>query len=91
VNLESRKLPHKSMLGVKFKKLSSLKRFGGIVMVTTKKKIQGKIINRDMVSMFVGYLQNHPEYCYRLFDFKTRKVMTSGDLILLDKDDDSWV
>jgi hypothetical protein len=43
VNDESRKPPHKSMFGVKFDKLSNLKRFGEMVVFTSKKKIQGTL------------------------------------------------
>jgi hypothetical protein len=42
------------MFGAKFKKLRNLKRFGEIVVVTTTKKIQGKISDKGTVCMFVG-------------------------------------
>jgi hypothetical protein len=57
VNRESRKLPHESM----FKKLSKFKIFSEMVVVTTKKKIQGKLSDRSTVCMFVGYPQNHSD------------------------------
>jgi hypothetical protein len=41
--------PHEPMFGVQFKKLNKLKRFGEIVLVTTKKKIQGKLSDRSTV------------------------------------------
>jgi hypothetical protein len=80
------------MFGVKFKKLSNLKRFGKIVLVMTKKNIQGKISNSGtVVYMFVGYPQNHSDDVYSLFNVEARQVMKSKHLIWLDKDDESWV
>jgi hypothetical protein len=79
------------MFGVKCEKLSNLKRFGEMVLVTIKKKIQRKLSNRGTVCMFVVYPQNHSVDVYRLFNVKTRKVTESRDLIWLEKYYESWV
>jgi hypothetical protein len=59
VNRESGKPPQESMFGVKFKKLTNLKIFGETVVVTIRKKIQGKFSDRGTVCIFVGCRQNH--------------------------------
>jgi hypothetical protein len=86
----SSKSMNKSMFGVEFKKLSNLKIFGKMAVVITK-KIQGKLSDRVTVCMFVGYPQNHSDDVYRLFNVKTSQVVKSRDLILLNKDYESWV
>jgi hypothetical protein len=40
---------------------------------------------------FVGHSQNHSDDVYRLFNIKTRQLIKSRDLILLDKDYESWL
>jgi hypothetical protein len=74
------------MFGVKFKKSRNLKRFGGMVMVTTKKKIQGKLSDRGTVCMFLEYPRNHLDNVYRLFNVKTRQVIKLRDFVWLEKD-----
>jgi hypothetical protein len=90
VNHESGKLPHESIFGVKFKNLSNLKELGEMIVVTTKKKIQGKLSNRGTVCMFVGFSQNHSNHFYCLLNFKTRQVIKSINLIWLNKDYEIW-
>jgi hypothetical protein len=72
------------MFGVKFKKSRNLKRFGGMVMVTTKKKIQGKLSDRGTVCMFLEYPRNHSDNVYRLFN-----VIKLRDFVWLEKDYES--
>jgi hypothetical protein len=66
------------MNGVKFNKLSNLKRFGEIFLVTTKKNIQGKLSVRGTVCMLVGYSQSHSNNFYRLFYIITRQATVKG-------------
>jgi hypothetical protein len=54
LNRESGKPPHESMFGVTFKKLSNLKIFGEMFVVTTRKNIQGNLSERGTMCMFVG-------------------------------------
>jgi hypothetical protein len=79
------------MFGEKFNRMIKLKRFGEMVVVTTKEKIQGKLSDRGMVCVLVGYPQHHLDDIYRLFSDKTRLFVKSRDLISLDKDDESLI
>jgi hypothetical protein len=75
VNRESGEPPHISIFGVKFKKLRKLKRYGDMIVITTKKRIQGKLSKRGTVCMLVGHPQNHLEDFYRLLNVKTRQFL----------------
>jgi hypothetical protein len=77
VNLVSGKSTHKSMFGVKFKKLSNLKRFGEMFVGISKKRIEEKLSNRGTICFFVGYLQNHSDDAYCLFNLKIIQMINS--------------
>jgi hypothetical protein len=71
------------MFGVKFKKLSNLKRFGEMVVATTEKIFQGKLSSRSTACMLVWYPYNHLDDVCHLFNVKTRHVIKVRDLIWL--------
>jgi hypothetical protein len=49
--------------------------FGKTDIVTTKKKIQGKIKDHGTVWMVVGYPTNHPCGVYRIINIKTNHIV----------------
>jgi hypothetical protein len=91
VNRESQKPDYESMFELKFKRFRIMKIFGEMVVVATKKRIQGKLSDRGTVCTFLGYLQNHSDNVYRLFNINTMKVIKSRDFIRLAKGYDSLV
>jgi hypothetical protein len=71
------------MYNKQFKGSKNLKTFGEMCVVTTKKAIQGKLSDRGTVGLFVGYLDNHVDDVYRIFNIKTKQFIKSRDLVWL--------
>ena len=67
-----------------------LRRFGEMGVVTTKKKIQGKIETTGKVALFVGYAENHAGDTYRMFNPATKKILISRDVRWLNKIYGKW-
>jgi hypothetical protein len=74
--------PFELLLGCKPKLLTSLKSFGEIGVTTTKAKIQSKLKNRGISSMFVGYYLHHANDVYRILNLDTRSFIQSRDIYL---------
>ena len=67
-----------------------LHRFGEMGVVTTKKKIQGKIETTGKVAIFVGYAENHSGDTFRMFNPETKKILISRDVRWLNKVYGKW-
>ncbi len=83
VNNDTIQSPLQLMYNKQFKGSKILKTFGEICVVTAKKTIQGKLNDRGTVSLFVGYLDNHVNDVYRIFNIKTKQIIKSRDLVWL--------
>jgi hypothetical protein len=64
--------------------------FGKVGVVTTKERIQAKLSNRGTTCMFVGYLEHHSRYVYRMLNLTTNSIINSRDIILLNKTYREW-
>jgi len=49
--------------------------------VTTKKKIQGKLKDRGNACMFVGYPPSHACDVYRMLNLKTKHIFKLRDIV----------
>ena len=78
------------MFKTKFKGFNNLKTFREMCFVTTKKRLQGKLNDRGIVSLFVGYPQNHADDVYRIFHLKTKQIIRSRELIWLNLNYEHW-
>jgi hypothetical protein len=58
--------------------------------VTTKKAIKGKLNDRGIVGLFVGYPDNHADDVYRIFNIKTKQIVKSRDLAWLNLSYGNW-
>jgi hypothetical protein len=67
--------------------ISKLRTFGEIRIVSDKKtkKIRGKLDDRGLLCLWVGYTTNHAEDVYKFMNLKTKTVIMSRNVILLDK------
>ena len=64
----------------------SLRTFGEIAIVKDNGlKIKGKLKDRGMKSMFVGYADNHSGNIYRFVNLKTKKIVLSCNLTRMSK------
>jgi hypothetical protein len=59
--------------------------FGEMVIVTSKKKIQGKLKDLGNIYMFVGYPQNHAFDVYTMLNPKTKYIIKSRDIMWLNQ------
>jgi len=50
-----------------------------------RSKIKGKLENKGMECIFVGYAENHTGDVYRLLNLKTDKIVLSRDVVWLNK------
>jgi hypothetical protein len=73
------------------KGLRNLKRFGKMCVPTTKNKIQGKLIDKGTVCVFVGYAVNHADDVYRLLNPKTKSINKSRNVVWLNKRYGAWI
>jgi hypothetical protein len=77
--------PYSLLFGKLPKCLEELRTFGEMGVVTTKKKIQGKLDDRGKVCMLVGYPPNHACDVYKMLNLETKQVIASRDVIWLKK------
>jgi hypothetical protein len=77
--------PYQLLYGCKPRLPASLRSFGEIGIVTTKDKIQGKLNNRGMPCMFVGYSVHHAHDAYRMLNIETEMIINSRDIIWLNE------
>jgi hypothetical protein len=59
--------------------------FGEVGVVTSKDKIQAKLINRGTTRKFVGYTGHHSKDVYRMSNLTTNSLIISRDIICLNK------
>ena len=64
----------------------NLRTFGEIAIVKDNGlKIKGKLKDRGMKAMFVGYADNHAGNVYRFVNLKTKRVILSRDITWMNK------
>ena len=64
----------------------NLQTFGEIAIVKDNGlKIKGKLKDRGMKAMFVGYADNHTGHVYRFMNLKTKKFHLSQDITWMNK------
>jgi hypothetical protein len=69
------------LFGIKPRLPESLRSFGEIGVVTTKKDIQRKLTNRGTSCMFMRYSIKHAHDVYRMSNIETKKIINSRDII----------
>ena len=62
-----------------------MRTFGEIGIVANRKKIQGKLQNKGILSVFVGYAENHAGDVLKFFNTETGKIFQSRDVTWLNK------
>jgi hypothetical protein len=82
--------PNQLLFGCKPKLPASLRSFDKIEVVTTKDKIRGKLKNRGIPCMFVGYSVNHAHDVYRMH-IETEMIINSRDIIWLNQMHKDWI
>jgi Reverse transcriptase (RNA-dependent DNA polymerase) len=85
------KCPFQLLYGCKPKLAPSLRFFGEMGVVTTKKDIQGKLKNRGMTCMFMGYSVDHSNDVYRMLNLETKKIILSRDIVWLNRSYTEWI
>ena len=61
--------------------VNDLRTFGEIEIVKDNgHKLKGKLSDRGMETMFVGYSEHHAKNVYRFMNLKTNQIMTSRDV-----------
>lgn len=64
----------------------NLHTFGEMAIIKDNgKKLKGKLKDRGIMGMFVGYADNHANNVFRFINLKTRNVMLSRDVTWLDR------
>ena len=86
----TKKSPQELLFGKKSHCAHNLRVFGEMGIVTTKKKIQGKLKDRGTVCMFAGYPPNHACDVYRMLSLKTKHIFNSRDIVWLNKSFGEW-
>jgi hypothetical protein len=69
---------------------NNLKTFGEVGVVTTKDKIQAKLSNRGTTCILNGYMEHHSRDVYRMLNLTTNSVISSLDIIWLNKTYGEW-
>jgi hypothetical protein len=87
VTKQRNKSPHEEFYGVEPKYVRNLRTFGevGVVLNHALGKSRGKLKDRGRPCLFLGYGRNQAEDVYRMFNLETRKVITTRDVIWLNK------
>lgn len=67
------------LYGENYKWCKNLQEFGSMAVVTTKTESTGKLDDRGVVAMFVGYCPEHAKDTYRFIHLSTKKVIRSRD------------
>jgi hypothetical protein len=82
--------PYQLLFGSKPRLPESLRSFGEIGVVSTKKDIQGKLTKRGTPCMFMGYSINHAHDVYRMLNIETKKIINSRDIIWMNTVYKDW-
>jgi hypothetical protein len=77
--------PYQLLFGNTPRLPESLRSFGEIGVVTTKKDIQGKLANRGTPCIFMGYSINHVHDVYRMLNIVTKKIINSREIVCMNK------
>ena len=87
VKKSNEKSPHKRFFGVKRKIVNNLRTFGELGIVTTSPgpTIKGKIEDRVILCMFLGYAVGHDRKTYRMLNLKTRNVWPTRNVKWMNK------
>ena len=87
VKNSNKRTPFEKFTGTKPRYARNLRAFGDmcIVLDQSKKKIRSKLDNRGILGMMVGYHDDHAGDVYRLYNPKTKRIMTSRDVRWLNK------
>ena len=70
--------------------LKFLRQFGEVGYVKFGPKIQGKLHNRGLPMMYLGRPRNHSGDTYRMLNLNTRRIVTSRDVVWLNKVYGEW-
>jgi hypothetical protein len=81
---------HQLLFGSKPRLPETLRSFGEVGVVTTKKDIQGKLTNRGILCIFMGYSINHVHDVYRMLNIETKKIINSRDIIWMNTFYKNW-
>jgi hypothetical protein len=60
-------------------------------LVTTKNEIQGKLSNKGIVCVLLGYVVNHADEVYRQLNPRTKSIIKSRDVVCLNKSYGAWI
>ena len=87
VTKSTEKSHHKRFFGIKPKIVDNLRTFGDLLVVTANPgpTIKGKIEDRGILCVFLGYAAGHDGKTYRMLNLKTRKVLLTRDVKWLHK------
>ena len=79
--------PYEQFYGESPKYEKYLRKFGelGVVTISNTNKMKGKLSDRGITGIFVGYARNHSGNTYRMYNPKTKKVWITRDIIWLNK------
>jgi hypothetical protein len=91
VSKAKEKCPFPLLFGSKPKLPSSFRIFGEIHLVMTKDNVQGKLKNQGTACVFVGYLVDHSNDINRMFNFNTKRIIHSRDVVWLGKSYKNWM
>jgi hypothetical protein len=81
VRNDESKTPYELFHGKQSEKFEFLRKFGEVAVVTNKDNIQGKLENRGITTLFVGYTENHSNDVYRMLNLTTNRILTTRDII----------
>ena len=59
--------------------------FGEVAMVAYRNKIKGKLADRGLPVLFIGYSENHSPDVYQFYKLETRATIESRDVIWINK------
>ncbi len=68
-----------------YKWIKNLREFGELAVLTTATGTTGKLDDRGVLAMFVGYSNTHGSDTYRFINLRTNRLMLSRDYQWLDK------
>ena len=78
---KNKKCPYELMFGHMPNYIEDLRTFGEIAIVRDNgNKLKGKLSDRGLEAMFVGYSEHHAKNVYRFLNLKTNRIMTSRDV-----------
>ena len=76
---------HEKVYGIAPDIFEYLRTFGEVAMVNEGKKIKGKLINRGIPCLFVGYAEDHSPNVYKFLNLETEQIILSRNYLWLNK------